>query len=132
MRKFHSKDFVTSANTLPGTQKKIVLLLAGCGARDGTEITEATSLMIALTQAGFKIDFFAPERLQMHVVDHMSGMVIAVTTANRRPRGETASVVFIRSPALVIRAPHAARPLRALQTYAVWGGWCGRRIGSSP
>ena len=58
--------------------------------------------------------------------------VIAVTTANRRPRGETVSVVRMRSPALVIRAPHAARPLRALQTYAVWGGWCGRRSGSSP
>ncbi len=41
-------------------QKKIVMLLAGCGNKDGSEITEAVSLIIALSTAGAEISFFAP------------------------------------------------------------------------
>ncbi len=40
--------------------KKIAVILAGCGNKDGTEITEAVSLIIALSQLGAKATFFAP------------------------------------------------------------------------
>ena len=40
--------------------KKIAVVLSGCGHMDGSEITEAVSLNIALHQAGAEVFFFAP------------------------------------------------------------------------
>lgn len=42
--------------------KKIAVVLAGCGNKDGTEITEAVSLIVALSQAGVAMTFFAPDK----------------------------------------------------------------------
>ena len=42
--------------------KKIAVVLSGCGNKDGTEITEAVSLIIALSAAGAKLSFFAPNQ----------------------------------------------------------------------
>lgn len=41
--------------------KKIAVVLSGCGHTDGTEITEAVSLLIALNQAGAEVTCFAPD-----------------------------------------------------------------------
>lgn len=41
--------------------KRIAVLLAGCGHKDGTEITEAVSALIALSEAGASYQIFAPE-----------------------------------------------------------------------
>lgn len=41
--------------------KKIAIVLSGCGNKDGTEITETISLMIALSQYGAKMSYFAPD-----------------------------------------------------------------------
>lgn len=51
----------------------VALVLAGCGAKDGSEITESVSLMIALSQRGLKFSCFAPDRQVHHVIDHLSG-----------------------------------------------------------
>lgn len=40
--------------------KKIAIILSGCGHKDGSEITEAVSLIIALSQLNAKLSFFAP------------------------------------------------------------------------
>lgn len=40
--------------------KKIALILAGCGNKDGAEITESVSLLIALSQCGAEVTAFAP------------------------------------------------------------------------
>lgn len=40
--------------------KKFALILSGCGHLDGTEITEAVSLLVALSQAGADVTCFAP------------------------------------------------------------------------
>jgi enhancing lycopene biosynthesis protein 2 len=40
--------------------KKIAVVLAGCGNKDGSEITEAVSLIIALSASGAQMTFFAP------------------------------------------------------------------------
>ncbi len=40
--------------------KKIAVVLSGCGNKDGSEITEAVSLIVALSQAGAEIKYFAP------------------------------------------------------------------------
>lgn len=41
--------------------KHIAIVLSGCGNKDGTEITEAVSLIVALSQKGAKMSFFAPD-----------------------------------------------------------------------
>ena len=51
---------------------RIALVLAGCGARDGSEITEAVSLLIAFSQLEFEVTLYAPERHQHHTVDHLT------------------------------------------------------------
>lgn len=40
--------------------KKIAIVLAGCGNKDGTEITEAVSLIVSLSQKNAQMTFFAP------------------------------------------------------------------------
>lgn len=53
----HSNNFM---ETFVRT-KTIAVVLAGCGNKDGTEITEAVSLMIGLSQSGAEMEFFAPD-----------------------------------------------------------------------
>ncbi len=53
--------------------KRMAVVLSGCGVYDGSEITEAAGVVIALSQAGWQAAFFAPDRNQMHVVDHAKG-----------------------------------------------------------
>lgn len=40
--------------------KRIAMVLSGCGNKDGTEITEAVSAIIALHQFGAEVQYFAP------------------------------------------------------------------------
>lgn len=42
--------------------KKIAIVLSGCGNKDGTEITEVVSLIIALSQHNAQMTFFAPNK----------------------------------------------------------------------
>lgn len=51
---------------------KVAVVLAGCGAKDGSEITEAISLMICLQQSGHEISLFAPDRKKAHIVNHLT------------------------------------------------------------
>jgi enhancing lycopene biosynthesis protein 2 len=41
--------------------KRVAVVLAGCGNRDGAEITEAVSTLIALSEAGAEYRVFAPD-----------------------------------------------------------------------
>jgi len=49
------------------------MLLSGCGVRDGTEIHEAVSALIALEQGGFRVVFTAPDVAQPRVHNHQTG-----------------------------------------------------------
>jgi enhancing lycopene biosynthesis protein 2 len=42
--------------------KKIAMILAGCGNKDGAEITETVSLIVSLSSAGAEVKFFAPNQ----------------------------------------------------------------------
>ena len=42
--------------------KRIAVILSGCGHKDGTEITEAISTLIALTETGAEYQVFAPNQ----------------------------------------------------------------------
>jgi enhancing lycopene biosynthesis protein 2 len=58
-----------------GTQKRVGVILSGCGFLDGAEIQEAVLALYFLDRAGAEIQCFAPDRDQMHVVDHLTGHV---------------------------------------------------------
>jgi len=44
------------------SSKKIAVVLSGCGHKDGAEITEAVSTLIALSEAGAAYQVFAPDQ----------------------------------------------------------------------
>lgn len=62
--------------------KRIAVILSGCGHKDGAEITEAISALIALSEAGAEYKVFAPDT-DLKVTD-------AVTS---KPTGETRNVL---------------------------------------
>lgn len=76
---------------------KVGVILSGCGVQDGSEIHEATLLLLALDKAGCEALCFAPDKPQLDVVDHASG----------KPTGETRNVL-VESARL---ARGAIRPL---------------------
>ena len=56
--------------------KNIAVILAGCGTKDGSEINETVTLLLALDQHGLKYQCFAPDANQYHVVNHVTGEVV--------------------------------------------------------
>ncbi len=53
----------------------VCVTLSGCGYLDGAEIHEAVIPLLALFRAGASVQCAAPNKVQMHVVDHLSGDV---------------------------------------------------------
>lgn len=51
-------------------KRKVAFVLSGSGVKDGTEIHEAVSALIALDRAGYEIVFTAPDIEQTATVDH--------------------------------------------------------------
>jgi len=78
--------------------KKVAVILAGSGVYDGSEIHEATLALLYLDQAGAQVKCFAPDKDQMHVINHTKGEPAAGETRNvlvesaRIARGEIDSV----------------------------------------
>ena len=74
-------------------EKKIAIVLAGCGVFDGAEIHETTMTMLAIHQAGGTYQCFAPDLDQMHVVNHLNGKEMGesrnvLVEASRIARGD--------------------------------------------
>ena len=55
------------------TQKKIAVILSGCGVYDGAEIHESVITLLRLDQRGAKAQCFAPNIAQLHVINHLTG-----------------------------------------------------------
>jgi len=53
-------------------QKRVGVLLAGCGFLDGAEIHEATCTLLSLDRRKARLLAMAPDVAQMHVVDHLA------------------------------------------------------------
>ncbi|XP_060903771.1 glutamine amidotransferase-like class 1 domain-containing protein 3, mitochondrial [Labrus mixtus] len=53
--------------------KRVAVILSGCGVYDGTEIHEASAVLVHLSRAAAKVQMFAPNADQMHVVNHCEG-----------------------------------------------------------
>lgn len=56
--------------------KKFAVILSGCGSKDGSEINETVTLLLALDQHNVKYQCFAPDRDQYQVVDHLTENVM--------------------------------------------------------
>jgi enhancing lycopene biosynthesis protein 2 len=55
----------------------VCVILSGCGFLDGTEIHEAVISLLALNRAGATVQCAAPSKVQMHVVNHLTGDVVS-------------------------------------------------------
>ena len=58
---------------------KVAVILSGCGVYDGSEIHEATLVLLRLDEAGIPYQCMAPNVEQMHVINHLSGEPMAET-----------------------------------------------------
>lgn len=70
--------------------KKFAVILAGCGHKDGSEINEAVSLLLAIDQHHCEYQCFAPDRPQAEVIDHLAGK--KVCNAKRNIMAESARI----------------------------------------
>ncbi len=108
---------------------KVAVILAGCGYLDGAEITEAVSVLIALSRAGAVVQCFAPDILQMHVVDHLSGEEVAGESRNvlreaaRIARGDVKDLAEFDAAAFdALVMPGGFGAAKNLSDFAVKGG----------
>lgn len=56
--------------------KKVAVVLTGCGAKDGSEINETVTLLLALDQHYVEYQAFAPDENQYEVCNHITGQVV--------------------------------------------------------
>lgn len=74
--------------------KKVAVVLSGCGVYDGSEIYETVITLLRLDQQDARVQCFAPNIEQMHVINHATGEEVAdesrsvLTEAARLARGE--------------------------------------------
>lgn len=62
--------------------KKVAVILSGCGVFDGAEVYEAVLTLLAIRQQGASYQCFAPDKEQLHVVNHLTGDVAEGETRN--------------------------------------------------
>jgi enhancing lycopene biosynthesis protein 2 len=53
---------------------RIAVILSGCGVYDGSEIQETVLTLLALDKAGTEVSCFAPDIVQHHVINHLTGI----------------------------------------------------------
>jgi len=113
------------------SMKKIGILLSGCGFLDGAEIQEAVLTLLALDKAGAEVVCFAPDILQHHVVNHLTGEVAPGESRNvlvESARIVRGSIADLRTfdvavlDALILPGGYGAA--KNLSTYAFKGVSC--------
>jgi enhancing lycopene biosynthesis protein 2 len=55
--------------------KKVAVLLSGCGVYDGSEIIEASSILMSIHKYNLQFQCFSLNQNQMHVINHAKGEV---------------------------------------------------------
>lgn len=54
-------------------QKKVAVILSGCGVYDGAEIHESVLTLLSIERCGATYHCFAPDIQQRHVINHLTG-----------------------------------------------------------
>jgi enhancing lycopene biosynthesis protein 2 len=62
--------------------RNVAVVLAGCGRADGSEITEAVSVLVHLSRHGVAYRCFAPDAPQTDVINHATGKPMPGGTRN--------------------------------------------------
>jgi enhancing lycopene biosynthesis protein 2 len=111
--------------------KKIGVILSGCGVYDGAEIHESVITLLALDRLGAEVVICAPDREQLHVVDHLTGEVDEGASRNvlaesaRIARGEIRDVAEVSADELDgLMLPGGFGAAKNLCTFAVAGPDC--------
>lgn len=71
----------------------VAVILSGCGNRDGGEIHESVTTLLAIKKEGYDYQCFAPDVMQYRVVDHLTGETVdekrrVIVEAARIARGK--------------------------------------------
>ncbi|XP_003741114.1 ES1 protein homolog, mitochondrial [Galendromus occidentalis] len=109
---------------------KVAVVLSGSGVYDGSEIHEASACLSHLTRHGIEPVCFAPDREQMHAVDHASGNPSAekrnvLSESARIARGKIQSLSALRVQDVdAIVFPGGFGVAKNLSTFAVDGPNC--------
>lgn len=111
-------------------QKKVGVLLSGCGFLDGAEIQEAVLTLLALDRADVQVTCMAPDRDQMHVVDHLKGEPTeesrnVLVEAARIARGNIVDIASVDTSTLdALAMPGGYGGAKNLSSFAVQGADC--------
>jgi enhancing lycopene biosynthesis protein 2 len=111
-------------------KKKIGVLLAGCGVKDGSEIHEATLTLYFLDKHGAEAVCMAPDKDQLDVVNHVAGTSGSerrnvLLEAARIARGNIVDVRSVKAGDLdAVIIPGGFGSAKNLCTFAVDGPDC--------
>jgi len=109
---------------------RIGVVLAGCGFLDGSEIHEAVLTLYHLDRCGVDTECFAPDRDQLHVVNHATGdptdeVRNVRVEAARVARGPVADLADARASALdAVVIPGGFGVAKNLSDFALKGPEC--------
>ncbi|NWS41966.1 GAL3B protein, partial [Probosciger aterrimus] len=110
---------------------RVAVVLSGCGVYDGTEIHEASAILVHLSRGGAEVQMYAPDVPQMHVIDHSKGQPAEAESRNvlvesaRIARGKIASLAKLTTAdhdAVIF--PGGFGAAKNLSTFAVDGKDC--------
>ncbi len=107
--------------------KKFAIILSGCGVYDGSEIHESTMVMLAIKKIGFDFEFFAPNKEQYHVVNHITGEVTnekrnVLVESARIARGNVKDLKLLQAKDFdILILPGGFGAAKNLSTYAIDG-----------
>ncbi|MBY6187520.1 isoprenoid biosynthesis glyoxalase ElbB [Marinobacter hydrocarbonoclasticus] len=111
--------------------KPIAVILSGAGVFDGSEIHEAVLTLLSLSRAGVPYQCFAPDRDQLHVVNHLTGEVAEgerrniLVEAARIARGEIQPLAALDvSEHAAVILPGGFGAAKNLCDFAVAGAGC--------
>ncbi len=110
--------------------KKVLVILSGCGVYDGSEIHEAVITLVALSAAGADVTCAAPNKAQMHVVNHASGDEMAesrnvMVESARISRGNIADLADVSADGFdAVFLPGGFGAAKNLCTFATEGPDC--------
>ncbi|CNJ80598.1 isoprenoid biosynthesis protein with amidotransferase-like domain [Yersinia aldovae] len=110
--------------------KTVGVVLSGCGVYDGAEIHESVLTILALDRAGARVLFFAPDKPQLHVINHFNGEVVAqernvLVESARIARGQIAPLCDADSNRLdALIVPGGFGSAKNLSDFAIQGPEC--------
>ncbi|MCB5310003.1 isoprenoid biosynthesis glyoxalase ElbB [Yersinia massiliensis] len=110
--------------------KTVGVVLSGCGVFDGAEIHESVLTLLALDRAGARVLCFAPDKPQLHVINHVTGEEIAeqrnaLVESARIARGQVAPLSSADSTQLdALIVPGGFGAAKNLSDFAIKGSEC--------